>query len=527
MWRLYPSRILHTDQEGHDMTTVTIKLSQDVVDKQHTLQTNSLVQNPIFNSLYTGLKEASHDAPRAPVSSATYFAGTLRMDETDGAIETYFGIALASPDATQGSATAGAYDYYKPGVMRVSGEGLLNYDYQLLSSAGGNVLFLSPSAKGSIYTTLNFATLLKPDNAAYDPIFGNIALSAKGKLSVPAAGMPVGAFSRIEATADKFLKSAVADGNFTVLDWSHMGDGATASVVTGTLKSYTEEYVDGSKVAIAGAPQEVNFLEVGSLPGILGSFQFGSNDVFDIDLPSHLYSTFMVWSGAGDDQVSVRGGSGQVAVTAGEGNDTVTLGPGGYRVDGGAGIDLLKLSLAHTDYTVTGLVAPAPDARFQDYRYYNLTDKSGNLIQVQGLERVAFADQTIALDIDGHGGAAYRLYQAAFNRTPDLGGLGYWIDVLDRGANLTSVAEGFVDSKEFHDAYRVGLSNRDLVTQFYHNILHRDPDAGGLDFWTGILDRKVASVGYVLGQISESPENYAALIGVIGNGFAFTPVSHG
>lgn len=509
------------------MATVTIKLSQDVVDKQHTLQTTSFLPNPIFNGLYTGLREISHTAARAPVSSASFFSGTLRMDETDGAIETYFGIALDNPDATLGSATAGAYDYYKPGAMRVSGNGLLNYDYNLLSSAAGNVLILSPSAKNSLYTTLNFATLLKPGNAAYDPVFGNIALTAQGKLSVPALGMPVGSLSHIEAAADKFLKSAVADGNFTVLDWSHIGDGATASVVTGFLRNYAEEYVDGSRIAINDTSQTIDFLQTGSLSSLLGNFQFANNDVFDIDLPSHLYSTFMVWGGAGDDQMSVRGGGGQVDVAGGDGNDTITLGAGAYRVYGDAGTDTLRLSSAHTDYTVAGFVSQPQDPRYQAYRYYTITDKSGNVINVQGMERVAFADQTIALDVDGHGGAAYRLYQAAFNRMPDQGGLGYWIDVLDRGANLTSVAEGFVDSKEFHDAYRVGLSNRDLVTQFYNNILHRNPDAGGLDFWTGILDRKVASVGYVLGQISESPENQAALIGVIGNGFVFTPVSHG
>jgi hypothetical protein len=508
------------------MTTVTIKLSQDVVDKQNAIQTTSLVQNVIFNGLYAGIKEVSHDAARAPVSSASFFTDLLRMDETDGAIETYLNVALDNPAASQGSATAGFYDYYKPGVMRVSGNGTLNYDYNLLSSAGGNTLFLSPSAKSSVYDTLNFATLLSPDNPAYDPVFGNLALTARGKLSVPTSGMPVGSLSHIEATADKFLKSAVADGTLTVLDVSHVGDGATASAVTGFLNSYREEYVDGSLFSIKGPSQEMNFLEIGGLSSILSSFQYGGKDVIDIDLPGHLYSTFTMSAGAGDDQVSLRGGGGMVNFAAGDGNDTVTLGEGSYRIDGGAGIDLLKLASAHTGYTVAGFVFEPPDPRFQAYRFYTLTDKSGNVINVQGLERVAFADQTIALDVDGHGGAAYRLYQAAFNRTPDQGGLGYWIDVLDRGASLTSVAEGFVDSKEFHDAYRVGLSNRDLVTQFYHNILHRDPDAGGLDFWTGILDRKVASVGYVLGEISESPENQAALIGVIGNGFVFTPVGH-
>ena len=42
--------------------------------------------------------------------------------------------------------------------------------------------------------------------------------------------------------------------------------------------------------------------------------------------------------------------------------------------------------------------------------------------------RLVFADGGIAFDLNGTAGKAYRLYQAAFNRTPDLAGLGYWIE---------------------------------------------------------------------------------------------------
>ena len=49
-------------------------------------------------------------------------------------------------------------------------------------------------------------------------------------------------------------------------------------------------------------------------------------------------------------------------------------------------------------------------------------------------ERLTFSDANIALDIDGNAGQAHRIYKAAFDRAPDLGGLGFWINTLDNGA---------------------------------------------------------------------------------------------
>ena len=55
-------------------------------------------------------------------------------------------------------------------------------------------------------------------------------------------------------------------------------------------------------------------------------------------------------------------------------------------------------------------------------------------------------------------GEAYRLYQAAFNRTPDTPGLRGWVTNLDNGMSLNAVAQGFVGSAEFANAY-AGLSS--------------------------------------------------------------------
>jgi len=53
-------------------------------------------------------------------------------------------------------------------------------------------------------------------------------------------------------------------------------------------------------------------------------------------------------------------------------------------------------------------------------------------------------------------------------------------------------------------------------------VLHRDPDQGGYDFWNGALNSGFTRA-QTLAQFSESPENQAAVVGVISNGFDYQP----
>ncbi len=129
----------------------------------------------------------------------------------------------------------------------------------------------------------------------------------------------------------------------------------------------------------------------------------------------------------------------------------------------------------------------------------------------------------IAIDISGNAGQVYRIYQAALNRKPDSGGLGDWIYGMDRGMSLTDVASGFMSSPEFKAMYGTNPTNTDLVTKFYQNVLHRAPEQAGFDYWMNQLNSKLQTTTQVLGGFSESPENQAQLIGVIQNGFEYTP----
>lgn len=98
-----------------------------------------------------------------------------------------------------------------------------------------------------------------------------------------------------------------------------------------------------------------------------------------------------------------------------------------------------------------------------------------------------------------------RLYWAFFLRTPDAGGLNYWIAKYQGGASLASIAQKFAQSSEFTNRYGT-LSNSAYVTKVYLNVFERTPDASGVAFWKGKLDRNEISRGQVLVNFSESNE---------------------
>lgn len=138
-----------------------------------------------------------------------------------------------------------------------------------------------------------------------------------------------------------------------------------------------------------------------------------------------------------------------------------------------------------------------------------------------GYERVKFDDKVVAFDIEGNAGQAYRLYKAAFDRTPDKVGLGFWIGQLDKGASIDSVAAGFVASQEFQTINGASPSKLQLVTSLYQHILGRAPDQSGLDFWTAQMDNNALDKSHLLISFAESNENKIALTGLVQNGIEY------
>jgi hypothetical protein len=117
---------------------------------------------------------------------------------------------------------------------------------------------------------------------------------------------------------------------------------------------------------------------------------------------------------------------------------------------------------------------------------YNFGNNGGS-DTLDGVERLLFNYSAIALDIDGHGGQAYRLYQAAFGRTPDKAAR-----LLDQGARQGQ--QPGARGRRVRQQRRVPQPQRrrrqrrcHLCQLLYNNVLHRAPDIGGQQYWFDAL----------------------------------------
>jgi hypothetical protein len=170
-------------------------------------------------------------------------------------------------------------------------------------------------------------------------------------------------------------------------------------------------------------------------------------------------------------------------------------------IDGGAGIDTAVFPGLHTDYDI---FAPT---------------FAGD-VSLTSVERLQFSDVTVAIDIGGNAGDAYRLYFAALGRAPDQAGLTFQVHALDNGATWSQVAANFLASPEFAAKYGT-LDNTQFVTLLYHNALQRDPDTDGLAFHVGHLDAGMITRADLLVEFAESEP--ATLLGAIQHGIVLGP----
>ena len=258
----------------------------------------------------------------------------------------------------------------------------------------------------------------------------------------------------------------------------------------------------------------------------------GLKDLVGFDYAAHLSAkreaslalTTLQGSAADDVIIAVADDVKHVFV-AGAGNDKVTAtvaadiligGAGNDTLDGGAGVDKAVFTGALANYKLDLTAGQAVVTDSQSAR-----DGADTL---KNVERLSFSDVSVALDTGANqtAGSGYMLYKAAFNRTPDAGGLGYWINQMDGGTGYSSVAQNFVNSTEFKTAF--GGSNpsvNTLVTKLYTNVLNRAADAGGIAFWQDKLTTGGWTTADVLGFFSTSAENVTNVTPLIANGIQY------
>jgi hypothetical protein len=295
------------------------------------------------------------------------------------------------------------------------------------------------------------------------------------------------------------------------------------------LPTYTMDYTAGSNLATftgtAEAGTTIDLVRSGDLQTIARTTA-GSDGTWHLTtspLPNGTYTISVISIDQADNGTSAVNRptftvNSSLNITGTGGNDVLHPGAGGNGVDGGAGIDTAVYAGSRSNFTVA-----------QEPWGFGVTDNTGNgghdaLINV---ERVKFDDGSLALDVDGSAGQIFRLYSAAFSRSAEADGLGYWISRMDHGTPLTQVAKEFMTGQpEFDALYGVNPTNASFVNQLYHNVLHRDADADGFNYWVNVLnssgDKTEARAQMLIG-FSDSAENQALVIGSLQHGLAYTP----
>ncbi len=117
-------------------------------------------------------------------------------------------------------------------------------------------------------------------------------------------------------------------------------------------------------------------------------------------------------------------------------------------------------------------------------------------------EPAAAASNPVTSVVCGQPGAdLVRLYRAYFGRQPDQAGLQYWSDQYLM-SDMDNVAYWMSQSTEYQQEW-AGTTDEDYVRRLlYKNLLQREPDTVGFDFWLGDLAKagRVNQVRYWVQQ---------------------------
>ena len=235
---------------------------------------------------------------------------------------------------------------------------------------------------------------------------------------------------------------------------------------------------------------------------IRGEYRTGSDtaglDDFALLGAGQLLEDFSQAGGNGPD--TLTGTTGADELSGGGGDDTLTGGPGNDTLTGGEGTDTARYSGDQDSYTLQitpdGFVLDdrrdAGDGtdtlngfEFLDFEGGSTFDGGAGDLTLFDLRQ--FADFATLTPEDFR--TFVEIYIAYFDRAPDAVGLFFWGTVLAKGQlTLEQIADDFFNQPETQAAYPDLTDNAGFAQQVYQNVLGRQFDQAGLDFWVGALD---------------------------------------
>lgn len=197
----------------------------------------------------------------------------------------------------------------------------------------------------------------------------------------------------------------------------------------------------------------------------------------------------------GDDGPNDIVGDGRINFLFGLGGDDTLQGSASDDLlDGGAGTDVARFSGNQSSYTVSISAEGVAVQDRQDGRdgTDSLTEVETLVFQDADWDLSIFADAALLAPEDFRTFA--EMYIAYFDRAPDAEGLAFWASALQNDVPLEQIAALFFDQNETRALYP-DLSDVEVFAgQVYQNVLGREFDQEGLDFWVGVLQSGAVSL---------------------------------
>jgi serralysin len=195
---------------------------------------------------------------------------------------------------------------------------------------------------------------------------------------------------------------------------------------------------------------------------------------------------------------------GDDALSGGEGNDILLPGNGKNEVDGGAGSDTLVIALSFEEIVIK-----------EQGKGALLITYAGGSVLADNIEFIALSDGiysigTPMVELDPATQDIALLYRAALDRDIDASGQDYWTGVIEQGGSLEQVAGSLINSPEFitRFGHPEEISHAQFVDLLYQNVLGRNGEAAGVEYWTNALATGT-SHSHVLIAFSQCDENIA------------------
>ena len=271
----------------------------------------------------------------------------------------------------------------------------------------------------------------------------------------------------------------------------------------------------GAQYNISGADNQVVFC-IYDAGGVNTLDVSGYSNNQRINLNANTFSdvgalTSNVSIAAGTTIQKAVGGSGNDLFVCNNAGDTITGGRGADAITGGTGVDTAVFSGTLSQYAITrGATMTVADS---------VSGRDGT-DSMTSVEQLKFTDFTLVYDLSSSQDLlVYKLYQAAYARTPDNPGFRFWATTADaQNTSALSLANSFLGAPEFSQKYGASPTNSAYVTALYTNVLGRTPDSAGLDFWIGQANNG-AGRDSLLVSFALSGENATLIASHVANGY--------